>query len=104
MQLRRRQRGPWRGQSSYKELNDIVPLVSLEEGARATIAHTSGDLSVVRRLSEMGLTPGCSIRLLRKGSFHGPIEVEVRGACLALGYSLASEIFVQLLKATSNDQ
>jgi Fe2+ transport system protein FeoA len=47
----------------------------------------------------MGLTPGCELQVLRKCSFHGPIEIEVRGAALALGYELASEIFVQELKA-----
>ena len=76
----------------------IVPLVCLPEKGKAIIAHASGDLAVVRRLSEMGLTPGCELRLLRKGSFHGPIEIEVRGVSLALGYDLASEILVQQLE------
>ncbi len=102
MQLRRRLRGARSVQDSILEADDIVPIVSLNEGAQAIMTYTSGNPSVVRRLSEMGLTPGCSLKLLRKGSFHGPIEVEVRGVALALGYSLASEIFVQVLKARSD--
>jgi len=66
------------------------------------MTHTSGNENVVRRLSEMGLTPGCELHLLRKCSFHGPIEVEVRGVALALGYALALEIFVQELKANQD--
>jgi Fe2+ transport system protein FeoA len=77
----------------------VVPLTCLNEGAKAVMTHTSGDLNVVRRLSEMGLTPGCELQLLRKCSFRGPIEVQVRGVALALGYALATEIFVQELKA-----
>lgn len=77
----------------------VIPLVCLKEGAKAVMTHTSGNPNVVRRLSEMGMTPGCELHLLRKCSFHGPIEVEVRGAALALGYDLALEIFVQELKA-----
>jgi Fe2+ transport system protein FeoA len=77
----------------------MVPLTCLNEGSKAVMTHTSGKVNVVRRLSEMGLTPGCELQLLRKCSFHGPIEVQVRGVALALGYELASEIFVQELKA-----
>jgi Fe2+ transport system protein FeoA len=77
----------------------ITPLTCLNEGAKAVMTHTSGGLNVVRRLSEMGLTPGCELKLLRKCSFRGPIEVEVRGVALALGYGLAEKIFVQELKA-----
>jgi ferrous iron transport protein A len=72
-----------------------MPLVALREGAQAVMTHTGGDEKVVRRLSEMGLTPGSEVKVLRKGSFHGPLEIEVRGVALALGYALASEICVQ---------
>jgi Fe2+ transport system protein FeoA len=72
--------------------------VCLKEKDKAIIDHTTGNLAVVRRLSEMGLTPGCELRLLRKCSFRGPIEIEVRGVSLALGYDLASEILVQQLE------
>jgi Fe2+ transport system protein FeoA len=80
----------------------VVPLVCLKEGDKAVMTHTSGSANVVRRLSEMGLTPGCELQLLRKCSFHGPLEVEVRGVSLALGYALAMEIFVQELKANQD--
>ena len=76
-----------------------IPLTCLPEGAKATVTHTSGGLGVVRRLSEMGLTPGCEIMMKRKCSFRGPIEIEVRGVALALGYCLSSQILVQPLKA-----
>jgi ferrous iron transport protein A len=77
-----------------------VPLTCLKEGTRGIVTHASGGLGVVRRLSDLGLTPGCEVRLMRKCSFHGPIEIEVRGATLALGYGLSSKILVQPLKET----
>lgn len=77
---------------------DEISLASLPEGAKAIITHTIGGHCVVLRLSEMGLTPGSEIKLLRKCSFHGPIEVEVRGVSLAIGYGLAEKIFVQPVK------
>lgn len=78
--------------------NGDIPLTYLPEGAKATVTHTLGGMVVVRRLSEMGLTPGCEIQLKRKCSFRGPLEIEVRGVLLALGYGLASHILVQPLK------
>jgi len=97
MQLRRRHKQVIQVHCLNSE--GIVPLTCLKEGAKAVMTHSSGKENVVRRLCEMGLTPGCELQILRKCSFHGPIEIEVRGAALALGYELASEIFVQELKA-----
>jgi ferrous iron transport protein A len=83
-------------------INGYVPLTCLPEGTKAVVTHTSGGLGVVRRLSEMGLTPGCEITLKRKCSFRGPIEIEVRGGALALGYGLSAQILVQPLEGKPN--
>jgi Fe2+ transport system protein FeoA len=93
MQLRHNR--PNKKQDPCNSSESTIPLVCLPEKGKAVMTHSTGDLAAVRRLSEMGLTPGCELRLLRKCSFHGPIEIEVRGASLALGYDLASEILVQ---------
>ena len=74
-----------------------VSLAQLQEGGKGVVTRAEGNLNVVRRLSDMGLTPGCEIKLIRKCSFHGPIEVEVRGVALALGYALAQEVYVHPL-------
>jgi Fe2+ transport system protein FeoA len=97
MQLRRRQSDDIKEDPCLNS-EGIVPLTCVKEGGKAVITHSSGKENVVRRLSEMGLTPGCEIKMLCKCSFHGPVEIEVRGVALALGYELASEIFVQELK------
>ena len=80
-----------------------VSLVDMHEGQKGIMAHTVGGLGAMRRLAEMGLTPGCEVKLLRKCSFHGPVEIEVRGAALALGYGLALKVFVQPMKANTNE-
>jgi Fe2+ transport system protein FeoA len=81
---------------------EVISLISLREGERATIAHALGGFGIVRRLAEMGLTPGVEVKLLRKCPFCGPLEVEVRGVALALGYGVSSKVFVRPLKADSN--
>jgi len=93
------------GNSERRNLNNnekVISLISLREGERGIIAHAFGGFGVVRRLAEMGLTPGVEVKLLRKCPFNGPLQIEVRGVALALGYGVASKVFVRPLKAESN--
>ncbi|MCD6431286.1 ferrous iron transport protein A [Candidatus Bathyarchaeota archaeon] len=75
-----------------------VPLVRLREGEVGVVAYTVGGRGLVRRLAEMGLTPGVKVKVLRKGIFHGPFQIEVRGVALALGHGVASRVFVKPLR------
>lgn len=81
---------------------EIISLASLFEGEKGVITHAFGGFGLVRRLAEMGLTPGVEIKLLRKCPFRGPLQIEVRGSVLALGYGIASKVFVKPLKAEPN--
>jgi Fe2+ transport system protein FeoA len=67
------------------------------------MTHVCGGLTATRRLAELGLTPGTEVKVLRKCSFHGPVEVKVRDVSLALGYGLALKVLVQPLKANSDE-
>ncbi|MGB9676447.1 MAG: FeoA family protein [Candidatus Bathyarchaeales archaeon] len=80
----------------------IVSLTSLPEGAKGVVAHAIGGYGLIRRLAEMGLTPGVEVKLTKKCPFRGPVEVEVRGVALALGYGVASKIFVKPLRKEPN--
>jgi len=81
---------------------EVISLICLYEGEKGIVTHALGGFGLVRRLSEMGLTPGVEIKLLKKCPFRGPVEIEVRGVALALGYGVASKVFVRPLKADSN--
>jgi Fe2+ transport system protein FeoA len=78
-------------------------IADLEEGEKAVVLSALGGAGVKRRLAEMGLTPGTELKVRRKCAFHGPVEIEVRGVCLGLGYGLARKIFVQPLKEKTDD-
>lgn len=82
--------------------NQEISLTNLNEGERSVIKYVYGGNGVVRRLTEMGLTPGVEVKLLRKGPFRGPIQIEVRGVALALGYGVAAKVFVKPLKEAPN--
>ncbi|MEM2926574.1 MAG: FeoA domain-containing protein [Candidatus Bathyarchaeia archaeon] len=79
-------------------IENAIPLPQLREGKRGVVAFTFGGRGMVQRLAEMGLTPGTEVTVVREAPFHGPIEVRVRGVSLALGYGVASRIFVKPLE------
>ena len=49
-----------------------------------------------KRLSDMGLTPGTKVTVVKSAPFNGPLEVSVRGSRLAIGRGMASRILVDV--------
>ncbi|MBX5328682.1 MAG: FeoA family protein [Candidatus Bathyarchaeota archaeon] len=81
---------------------EAFSLTCLEEGKSGVIVYAHGGYGLVRRLAEMGLTPGVEVKLIRKCPFRGPLEIEVRGTALALGYGVASKVFVKPSRTEAN--
>jgi Fe2+ transport system protein FeoA len=50
----------------------------------------------VKRLSDMGLTPGTKVTVVKSAPFNGPLEVCFRGSRLAIGRGMASRILVDV--------
>ena len=50
----------------------------------------------VKRLTDLGLTPGTKVTVVQSAPFKGPLEVRVRGSRLALGRGMASRILVDV--------
>lgn len=89
-------------ESFYKALADLdgrveelKPLSDMEPGERGVVVSIACGLGAARRLAEMGLTPGVQVAVVRKAPLRGPVEVEVRGTKVVLGYGLASRIAVK---------
>lgn len=82
---------------------ELTALTELSEGKKGIVVKALGGFGLVRRLTEMGLTPGTEIKLLRKGVFGGPVEIEVRGVALILGRGVASRVLVKPVKEEQND-
>jgi Fe2+ transport system protein FeoA len=91
-----------------------TPLTNLKPGEKAIIVsiqsnpHRGHHRRLIRtpifrhgfekRLMDMGLTPGTEVAVINSAPFHGPVEVLVRGARLALGRGMAERILVQKAK------
>lgn len=76
--------------------DNIEPIIWLDEGATGKIKFIRGDSKLLKRLLDLGLTPGTQIVVLRKAPLNGPIEIRVRGSRLALGFDIAANIFVSI--------
>ncbi len=104
-------RGHWRSRHGFDEnslkgfysnihdlegrVEETSTLADLNQGEKGVIAFALGGHGLVRRLAEMGLTPGTEVTLVRSAPLHGPIEISVRGVSLALGRGVASKVFVK---------
>jgi len=76
-------------------LNQIVNLTDLPIGEKAVVTAVHGDNQITKRLMEMGVVPGASIRMIKSAPFGDPLEVRVRGYHLAMRRSEADRIEVQ---------
>jgi DtxR family Mn-dependent transcriptional regulator len=78
-----------------KRKENVVALSTLKEKQEGTIAFIRGESKVLRRLNDMGLTPGAKISISRIAPLKGPIEIAIRGCKLALGDEIASNVFIE---------
>ena len=72
-----------------------ISLITLKEGKETKIVSIIGGRAASKRLADLGLTPGTSLRVVEKAPLFGPIVIEVRGSRLILGRGLASKVFVE---------
>jgi DtxR family transcriptional regulator, Mn-dependent transcriptional regulator len=88
----------WEGQGltevSGRKAN-VTSMLTLKEHQEGTIAFIRGDNRVLRRLMDMGLTPGTRVRVTKIAPPKGPMEVAVRGSKLAIGEGIAANVFVE---------
>ena len=69
-------------------------LPQVEIGSTGKVVAVHGDGSMPRRLMEMGLVPGVSVRVVKSAPFGDPIEIRLRGYSLALRINEAEAIEV----------
>lgn len=71
-----------------KTLSDLAP------GAEVCVAAVNGTGLISRRLQEMGVVPGVSVRIVKTAPFGDPLEIRLLGYNLALRRSEAQMIEV----------
>jgi DtxR family Mn-dependent transcriptional regulator len=73
----------------------IIPVTELIPAQSGKIAFIRGDCKIVQRLSDLGLTLGTVVSLMRKTPMGGPVEITVRRTKLALDHAIAENIFIE---------
>jgi ferrous iron transport protein A len=74
-----------------------MTLTDLPIGSSAKVTAVKENNQVTKRLMEMGIVPGVSVRMVKSAPFCDPLEIRVRGYHLALRKSEADQIEVQSL-------
>lgn len=69
-------------------------LAKLSIGKEAKVTKINGNNAITRRLMEMGVIPGVSVKVIKTAPFGDPIEVRVRGYSLAMRKNEAETIEV----------
>ena len=71
-----------------------MTLTNLPVGIQAKVVAVNGNNAITRRLMEMGVVPGASVRVIKSAPFGDPLEIRVRGYHLAMRRSEADAIEV----------
>ncbi len=76
--------------AAVKKMN----LTNLPIGATAKVVAVNGNNAIAKRLMEMGVVPGVSVRVIKSAPFGDPLEIRVRGYHLAMRKNEAAAIEV----------
>ena len=67
-------------------------LSDTEIGTVALVKGVTGNSAISKRLMEMGIVPGVSVKVIKTAPFGDPIEVRLRGYNLAIRRNEADAI------------
>ena len=70
-------------------------LEQLTIGEESNVISIAGENAVTKRLMEMGVVPGVSVRVIKTAPFGCPMQIRVRGYNLAIRRSEASSIKIK---------
>ena len=80
--------------SPNKSSSEVATLKNVPVGSSARVISVNGNSRISKRLMEMGVIPGVSLKVVKTAPFGDPIEVKVRGYSLAMRKNEAESIEV----------
>lgn len=72
----------------------MMPLAMVSPGEEVRLLAIRGGQRMRKRLADLGLNLGMTIRVMRRDG-HGPLIVAVKDCRLALGWGMAHHIMVE---------
>lgn len=83
-------------QADQKESGNLVPLSSLKAGEEGMVKKISGGMGFIKKLINIGIRTGSTIKVLNTSS--GPIIITTEGTKAAIGRGAASKILIEKMK------
>ena len=80
----------------------IKPITKIKTGKLSTVIDIKGDETIINQLESMGIRPGVILKKVSASFFRGPIILEKDFMQIALGYNMATQIFVKVLDEQGN--
>jgi ferrous iron transport protein A len=74
----------------------IINLQKLKAGDSALVHDIEGGRGVRRRFSHLGIHPGDTVKVIRKGFFGGPVLIEIHGMEVGIGQGMAEKLVVEV--------
>ena len=78
-------------------IGQFIPLAMIGQGEEVTVMDIRAGRGLTKRLADMGLTPGATLRIITN-HVPGPILVDLRGSRLVLGHSITQKVMVKIEK------
>ena len=75
--------------------NQHMSLAMASPGEMITVVDVRAGRGLQRRLADMGLVPGTTVKVIN-GHAPGPIIIDLRGSRLVLGHGMAQKIMVKV--------
>ena len=76
-------------------IGQFIPLAMISQGEEVTVVDIRAGRGITKRLADMGLTPGATLRVITS-HVPGPILVDLRGSRLVLGHGIAQKVMVKM--------
>ncbi len=73
-----------------------MPLSAVTEGQEVRLITIEGGRNFQLRMAEMGLMPGATFRVLRRGR-PGPFVISFKGCRMVLGHGMIPRVHVRLV-------
>jgi Fe2+ transport system protein FeoA len=80
--------------SAKQDNKEMSTLSGVAVGSSARVVSVKGNSRITKRLMEMGVIPGVSLKVIKTAPFGDPIEIRVRGYSLAMRKNEADSIEV----------
>jgi len=71
-----------------------ISMSMLPSGSRCVVRGIVAGRGLIKRLVELGLEPGSTVKVVRNE--RGPLLIEIKGSRLALSRGIASKVLVEV--------